>query len=258
MRNNAYLLWQLTKKDIEMRYKGSVLGILWSLLTPLLMLVIYTIVFSEVFQVKWGNGMDNKFAFALTLFSGLNVINMMTEVLNRSTTLIAGHVNYVKKIIFPLEILPLMLTFSGFFNCLIGYLILLLANLVLTHAISPTLWLFPVAIVPVVLISIGIGYIVSGISVFLKDMINFIAIVSVLLMYTSPVFFPLEAVPERFAIILKLNPLTYVIENMRNITLYGNVVDWSFWFISITVGCLLSVIGYKIFQLLKKGFADVL
>jgi lipopolysaccharide transport system permease protein len=259
MRNNTlFLLWQLTKKDIATRYKGSVLGILWSFIMPLIMLAIYTIVFSEIFQVKWGTQTDDRFSFALILFAGLNIVNMMTEVVNRSTTLIAAHTNYVKKVIFPLRILPLVPVFTALFHCLISYAILIAGNLILTHKISATLWLLPLALLPLLLLSAGFSFIFSGVSVYLRDMMNLVSILSILLMYTSPVFFPLEALPPQFALVCRANPLTYIMENTRNVTLYGVGFIWPQWLISMLGGILVLLAGKWMFCKLQEGFADVL
>jgi lipopolysaccharide transport system permease protein len=258
MSNSVYLLYHLTKKDIEAKYKGSVLGMMWSFLTPLLMLAIYTFVFSEIFQAKWNIDTENKFSFAMILFSGLNVITMMNDVLNRSTTLIASHTNYVKKVIFPLNILPLTVVFSNLFNCLIGYIILLTANLLLTHTISPTAWLLPVALIPLILLSAGVGYIVSGLSVYLKDLTSVTAVFTMLLMYVSPVFFPLEALPPAFATICMVNPLTFIIENVRNVSLYGNMLNMQYWLISMAESGAALQLGISVFDKLKAGFPDVL
>ncbi|UOX69916.1 ABC transporter permease [Enterocloster bolteae] len=138
--DNKYLLNTLVKKDIEQRYKGSVLGILWAVLVPLLMLAIYTFVFSEIFQAKWNVSGGDKYEFAMVLFCGLSAFNMVSEVMSRSTNLIASNTNYVKKVIFPLELLPAVATFSALFNCIISYLILILAKLILYKTISITLY----------------------------------------------------------------------------------------------------------------------
>lgn len=258
IKNNKYLLWQLVKKDIEQRYKGSVLGILWSIIVPILMLVIYTFVFSEIFQAKWNVDTSDKYEFALVLFCGLTAFNMISEVMNRSASLISSNTNYVKKVIFPLELLPVVLTCSALFNCVIAYIILIVTKLVLYHNLSATLYQSILAFIPLIFISIGVGYILSALSVYLKDVGNAITVLVMILMYISPVFFPLSSVPEAYRGICTANPMTYIIENFRNTMLYGLSINWEFWIISVLIAFLFYFIGYVIFMRTKEGFADVL
>lgn len=258
LKNNKYLLWQLTKKDIEQRYKGSVLGMLWTILVPILMLVIYTFVFSEVFQAKWNVDTSNKYEFALTLFCGLSAFNMISEVMNRSANLIAGNVNYVKKVIFPLELLPVAITLSALFNCVISFLILILGKAVVHHNISATLYQSALVFVPLILISVGTSYILSSVSVYLKDIGNVVNVLVTVFMYMSPVFFPLTSVPKMYRGICKANPMTYVIENFRNTMLYGKNLSWNFLLISIVTALIIFAVGYIVFMRAKEGFADVL
>lgn len=258
MIKNKYLIGQLIKKDIEQRYKGSVLGILWSFIVPILMLVIYTYVFSEIFQAKWDINTTNKFEFALVLFCGLSSFNMISEVMNRSTNIIASNINYVKKVIFPLEILPVILTFSALFNCVISFLILIISNIILRHNISITLIQILLAFLPLIILCIGVSYFISAISVYLKDIGNAIGIIVTILMYLSPVFFPLTSVPDSFRVACEINPLTYIIENFRNVILYGTNLNLVFYLKSLVFSILSLLLGYFIFSRVKEGFADVL
>lgn len=255
---NNYLLRQLIKKDIQQRYQGSVLGMLWSFIVPLLMLVIYTFVFSEVFQAKWDINTDDKYQFALVLFCGLTAFNMVGEVMNRSTVLIASNTNYVKKVIFPLEILPVVTVFSALFNAVIGFMILIVAQLVIYHTVSVTIYLVFLALIPLVILCIGLGLLISAISVYLKDVNNFVSVLVTVLMYMSPVFFPLTSVPENFKFICEVNPLTYIIENFRNVVLYGRSLDWKYYGISCIVAVAVYLLGKVVFMRAKEGFADVL
>lgn len=258
IKNNKFLLGQLVKKDIEQRYKGSVLGILWTIIVPILMLVIYTFVFSEIFQAKWSLDTSDKYEFALVLFCGLTSFNMVSEVMNRSTNLIASNTNYVKKVVFPLELLPLVITLSALFTCVISFIILIVAKLVLYHDISPTLYQSILVFLPLILICIGVAYILSAISVYLKDIGNVINVLVMVLMYMSPVFFPLTSVPEKYRGICMVNPMTYIIENFRNTMLYGVNLDWSFLLLSVIIAVVIYALGYFVFMRTKEGFADVL
>ena len=255
---NSYLLKQLVKKDIQQRYKGSVLGMLWSFIVPVLMLVIYTFVFSEVFQARWDIDTSDKYQFALVLFCGLSAFNMLGEVMNRSTVLIASNTNYVKKVIFPLEILPVVITLSALFNCAICYVILIAAKLILYKNVSPTLYMIFPALVPLVVMAVGLGLFLSALSVFLKDVGNVISVLVTVLMYMSPVFFPLSSVPQDFRGICEANPMTYIIENLRNVVLYGAGMDWKFYGVSCLAAVLVFLLGKTVFMRAKEGFADVL
>lgn len=255
---NHYLVGQLVKKDIQQRYQGSVLGILWSFLVPILMLIIYTFVFSEVFQAKWDIDTSDKYQFALVLFCGLSAFNMVGEVMNRSTVLIASNTNYVKKVIFPLEILPVVTVCSALFNCVISFLILIVAKVILYHNVSSTLYLIILAMIPLIVLSTGLGLLISAISVYLKDVGNIVSVLVTVLMYLSPVFFPLSAVPESFRAVCEVNPMTYIIENFRNVVLYSKIFDWKFYGISCLVAVAVYLLGKVVFMRAKEGFADVL
>lgn len=255
---NNYLLKQLVKKDIQQRYQGSVLGMLWSFIVPILMLVIYTFVFSEVFQAKWDVDTSDKYEFALVLFCGLSAFNLVSEVMSRSTVLIASNTNYVKKVIFPLEILPVVTTLSALFNCVISYIILIVAKLVLYHNISSTIYMIFFVMIPLIIMSVGISLFIAALSVYLKDVSNIISVLITVLMYMSPVFFPLSAVPARFKLICEANPMTYIIENFRNVVLYGKCINWRFYGISCLVAIAIYLLGKTVFMRAKEGFADVL
>lgn len=258
LRQNSYLLKQLVKKDIGQRYQGSILGILWSFIVPVLMLIIYTFVFSEIFQAKWDIDTSDKYQFALVLFCGLSAFNMVSEVMIRSTALIAANTNYVKKVIFPLEILPIVITVSALFNCIICYTILIVAKLIIYRNVSPTLYMILPAIFPLIVLSAGLGMFLSALSVFLKDVGNIISVLVTVLMYISPIFFPLSSVPQNFRGLCEANPMTYIIENLRNVVLFGTGMDWKSYGISCLIALLVYLLGKIVFMRTKEGFADVL
>lgn len=255
---NRYLLKQLVKQDIRQKYQGSVLGMLWSFLVPVFMLVIYTFMFSQIFQAKWDIDTSDKYQFAMMLFCGLSAFNMVGEVMNRSTSLIVSNTNYVKKVIFPLEILPVVMTLSALFNCIISFLILFIVKLIIYHSISKTIYLFFPALIPLVVLTTGIGLLISAISVYLKDLSSLISVIVTILMYMSPVFFPLSSVPDSFRVVCGINPMTYIIENFRNVVLYGRNLDWGFFGISCVSAVCFYLLGKVVFMRTKEGFADVL
>ena len=258
IKNNLYLFKQLVRKDIQNKYQGSVLGILWSFLVPMIMLTIYTFVFSEIFKAKWNIETQNKFEFALVLFCGLSAYNMIAEVMNRSTTLIEMNHNYVKKVVFPLELLPVIITCSALFNSVISYMILIIANFILVGVLSSTLYQLIFVMMPLIMICIGVSYFLSALSVYLKDMTNVVGVLVMVLMYISPVFFPLTSVPEKFRIICMLNPMTYIIENSRNVVLYSENANIYYLGISFFSAFIILTLGRIVFMRAKNGFADVL
>lgn len=255
---NNYLFWKLVIRDIKQRYQGSILGMLWAIIVPILMLIIYTFFFSEVFQAKWDIDTSDKYQFAIVLFCGLCVFNMISEVMSRSTVLIASNTNYVKKVIFPLEILPAVTVCAALFNCIISFMILIIAKLILYHNISKTLYMIVLAMIPLIILSLGISLFISAISVYLKDVANFISVLVTVLMYVSPVFFPLSSIPESMRRVCAVNPMTYIIENFRKVVLFGECLNWKFYFISCVVAVVFYLIGKIVFMRVKEGFADVL
>lgn len=256
--NTWYLFSFLVKNDIKQRYQGSVLGILWSIIIPLIMLAVYTFIFSEVFSAKWNVNTDNKFEFALMLFCGLNLYTMFSDVLSRSVGLIQQNQNYVKKVVFPLEILPGVITFSALFNCLIGFGVLIVANTALNHVIYASVIEMPLVLMPHIVFCCGVAFLFSALSVYVRDLANFISVLITILMYMSPVFFPLSAVPEQFRAFMMINPMTYTIENMRNVIMYGNHINPGYYAVSFGTALIAYLAGYWVFHRAKSGFADLL
>lgn len=256
--NNRYLFTKLVVLDIKKRYQGSVLGILWAILVPLIMLSIYTFVFSEVFSAKWNIDTDNKFEFALMLFCGLCIYNMFSEVVSRSVSLIEQNQNYVKKVVFPIHILPVVITFSALFNCILSVIVLIGANLAITGRVFITAIEFPIILVPHILLCIGFSYFFSAIAVYLKDVASIIPVIITMFMYLTPVFFPLASVPEGFRAIMMINPMTYTIENMRRVILYGSNINWQYLVIATISAAVISILGRMLFMKARSGFADLL
>ena len=243
------------------RYKGSFLGILWSLVNPILMLAIYTFVFGIVFKVRLdlNNSLyDDKAAFALVLFAGLIVYNLFNECISRAPRLILSNVNYVKKIIFPLEILPWVTLGAALFHAGISYLVLLTFLLILGHALHWTLIFMPIVVLPLLLLIMGLSWLLSSIGVFVRDIGQFIGLILTMMLFLSPIFYPASALPESVRDYLFLNPLTFIIEQTRAIILTGSLPNW----VGLTVYYLIAVFiawtGLLWFEKTRKGFADVL
>ena len=255
---HRHLIWQMTKREVVGRYKGSVLGLFWSFFNPILMLTVYTFVFSFVFKARWGNGGESKFEFALVLFAGLIVFNLFAECVNRAPTLIIGNVNYVKKVVFPLEILTIVTMGAALFHCIVGLVTLLIFNLIISASLQWTAIFVPVVMLPLVLMTLGICWFLASLGVFLRDVAQTIGVLTSVLMFLTPLFYPVSAIPEKFRIFIYMNPLTFVVEQMRDVLIWGKLPSWSGWGIMMLVGLAMAWGGLVWFQMTRKGFADVL
>ena len=254
---NRHLIYQMTKREVLGRYKGSVMGLTWSLFNPILMLVVYTFVFSVVFKSRWGGG-ESKTQFALMIFVGMIVLNLANEVLNRSPSLILMNVNYVKKVVFPIEILPVVTLGAALFHSVISLLVLFFAFLIFNGYLHWTVFFVPLILAPLIFIILGIAWTLAAIGVFLRDVSQTVGIITMLLMFLSPVFYPITAVPEAFRPYIMANPLTFIIEQMRDVIILGNLPNWFGLLLYSIVSLLLLWIGFSLFQKTRKGFADVL
>lgn len=253
-----YLLSNMTVTDIKKRFQGSILGIFWAVIAPIIMLAIYTVIFSEVFNIRWNADTSNKFEFAMMLFCGLCMYNMFSTILGRSVGLIEQNKNFVKKVVFPIEILPVTITLSALFDCIISIIVLIIANAVIAYGTSIAVLQVPIILMPHIVFCLGAAYLFSALSVYVKDMANFISILITVCMYASPVFFPLSALPDKFRGIIMLNPMTYGMENMRLAIIYGEVINWEYYLVSIVSAVIIYMFGRWIFHKAKRGFADLL
>lgn len=255
---NRSLIAALTKRDVIGRYRGSMLGILWSFFHPVFMLAVYTFVFSVVFKARWTGGSDSKVEFALILFSGLMIFNLFSECVNRAPVLIQSNSNYVKKVVFPLEILPWVTLGSALFHMLISLGVWMIAYLIFFGLPHPSSLLLPVVIAPLVLLTIGVSWLLASLGVYLRDISQFIGIATTAMLFLSPIFFPLSALPEDYRPILAMNPVSPAIEITRSILVWGRPPEWTAVGIYLLISLAVSWIGFAWFQKTRKGFADVL
>ena len=253
------LTWQFTKRDILGRYKGSFLGLGWSLLSPLFMLVLYTFVFSSILRARWpGINVDSPLLYAVNLFAGLIIINFISEVASKSSTLIIGHANYVKRVVFPLEILGIATVLSATFHALVSITLLILFQFIATGALHLSIISLPMLWLPLMIASFGMAWLISALGVYIRDTIQMINILVTMLMFLSPVFFPASAYPEQFKFLLGLNPLVWMIEEMRSVTLQGQWPHPLPILLAIVSSCLIAYVCKRLFQKARRGFADVL
>ena len=246
------------KREVLGRYRGSVMGIFWSFLNPLLMLTVYTFVFSEIFKSRWNAASDSKTEFAMVLFAGLIAFNLFAECVNRAPGLILSNVNYVKKVVFPLEILPCVALVAALFHALISLGVWMLAYMVLFGLPQPTALYLPLVVVPFLLFIMGASWALASLGVFLRDISQFIGLLVMALMFLSPIFYPASALPEHYRFILYLNPLTPVIEEMRAVLYWGHAPDFAMLAVYWLATAVIAWLGFVWFQKTRKGFADVL
>jgi len=255
---NFSLILTLVKREVVGRYRGSILGILWSFFQPLFMLAIYSFVFSVVFKIRWGTESNSKIEFALVLFAGLVVFNFFAECINRSPVLILSNVNYVKKVVFPLEILPIVSLGSAFFHALVSLCVWLIFYLIFFGLPHSTVLLLPIVLLPLLFITIGLSWFFASLGVYLRDTSQVINILTTMLMFLSPIFYPLSAVPEKYRSYLLLNPLTPVIEQTRDVLMWGKTPNWLIFVIYFCTALFIAWLGFAWFQKTRKGFADVI
>lgn len=256
---NHQLIYQMTRREVIGRYKGSVMGLAWSFFNPIVMLIIYTFVFSVVFKVRWGtNGPDNKYEFALILFVGLIIFNLFSETINRASGLILNNINYVKKVVFPLEILPVINFGAAFFHAVTSFTVMLLAFFLLNGFINWTAILLPIVLLPFALLILGISWFIASLGVFARDIGQATGMVTTLLMFLSPLFYPITAVPEKFQIWILLNPISFIVEQARAVLVFGQMPDWTGLSLYFIFAAVVMLLGFSWFQKTRKGFADVL
>ena len=253
------LWWRLTEREVLGRYRGSALGIGWSFITPLAMLAVYTFVFSQVFKARWG-GLEQSgpLGFAVNLFAGLIVFNLFSECVSRAPGLVVSNPNYVKKVVFPLEVLGSVAVGSAGFHALTSLVILLIFELLAFHYLPITLLWLPLVWLPLILGSLACTWLLSAAGVFLRDIGQLISVGLNMLMFLSPVFFPVSAMPTKWQPLLGLNPLAQVIEQTRRVAVQG-LHPGSVYMILGTIGGLIACeLSLRAFRKSKNAFADVL
>ncbi|OGA52935.1 MAG: sugar ABC transporter permease [Betaproteobacteria bacterium RIFCSPLOWO2_12_FULL_62_58] len=257
-RRHALLIWQFAQRDVLARYRGSTLGLTWAFAQPLLMLGVYTFVFHEVFKVRWHGGQGGGVEFALQVYAGLVVYNIVAECAGRAPRLVLDYPNLVKKVIFPLEILPWTTLLASAFHAAINCLVLLAAAALLRGSLTASALALPLVLLPLVPALLGISWFLAALGVFVRDVGQVVALALNLLLFLSPVFYPLSALPERWQGWLLLNPLAAVIEQVRRVVIEGAWPDWKLLALQFAAGVIVAALGARWFAATRKGFADVL
>lgn len=251
------LLWALVVRDIQSRYRGTLLGFLWAMVYPLMMLAVYAFVFGGIFNARWGNDGSMK-DFVLMLYCGLIVHAVFSETLTRSPAAIVSNPSYVKKVVFPLELLPISHLCSAVFNALIGLGLLCLFVLVQHQSIPLTAAYVPLVFMPLLLLTLGLAWSLAAIGVFFRDVGQMIGVIMSVLLFLSPVFYPASSAPALAQRLIYLNPLTYPIEELRAVLIVGNHPDWSYWLTYLCASIVLATGGLWVFQISRPAFADVI
>lgn len=255
------LIWNLTKREISSTYQGSFLGRLWTILVPLVMIGVYTFVFSVIFQAKWNTDSVQptpKGEFALILFTGLTAFNIFSVVTNRSPGLILSVPNYVKKVVFPLEILPVVATVSAVITSLINVTVILIGSMIIYGGIARSIWLLPLMYLPLILLTLGLAWFLSSLGVFIRDVGQTIGVIVQVLFFLTPIVYSIDLLPETFRFWVSLNPLVPILDGFRGVLLWNQKPDWEAWLIMTVLCAVFSLLGYAWFMLTKKGFADVM
>jgi homopolymeric O-antigen transport system permease protein len=255
--NHRAMIRGLVVRDIVGRYRGSFFGIAWSLIQPLTMLAIYTFVFGGIFRARWGASTSTS-DFALALFAGLIVFNFFAECVNRSTSQILVNPNFVKKVVFPLEILPWTIVGTALFHFAVGAAVWIVFSLFIRGVPSPSILFLPLIMAPLVLMVVGLAWFLSSLGVFVRDVSQLVGLLTSALMFLSPVFYDVSVVPAGLRWLFRLNPLTFIIVQARRVMLDGLLPDAAGLAVHLAIGLLVAWLGLAWFQRTRHGFADVL
>lgn len=260
LKANRNLLWQLLKRNIASRYKGSVLGLFWSFAQPLMMLAVYSFVFGIVFKARWGDATagTSDVPFPLIMFCGMAVFNIFAESINAGAVVISGNATYAKKVVFPLEILPVMTVLTSMVFGLAWFAMLFIGSIVFLHEIYWTLIFLPLVFLPLFLLSAGLAFFVSSLGVYLRDIQQIIGIATQILFFMTPIFYSTAIVPTKLRWVMEINPLSYLVEECRKYILFNQTPDWIVVVVSFLVSFVVFQLGTVWFMKTKKGFADVL
>jgi lipopolysaccharide transport system permease protein len=255
------LIYRLARREIEARYRGSLLGLTWSLLVPLALLGVYTFLFTVIFHgTRWGLPVGAKGNPALLMFSGMIVFNLFAECANRAPWLMLGNVEYIKRVVFPLEALTWVVVLVALFNAVVSAVALLVGYVVfLGWPPAPaTLLALPLVILPLLLVAVGVTWFLSSLGVYLRDVAQFVPVIVMILMFLHPVFYSVEALPKRMQPFLQLSPIAVVIEEARAVLFYGRWPNWWLLGAHLVFAGVIAWLGCAWFLKTRKGFADVL
>lgn len=253
------LILQFTRREIQSRYQDAFLGIFWSFVNPLVLLLIYTFVFGVVFKARWGqDGSQSLGQFALVVFCGFTTFNIFSECIGRSSYLIISVPHYVKKVVFPLEILSVCICAAALFHGAIGFGILLVVSLIVNHTVHWTFVLLPIVALPLIFLTLGLSWFLASLGVFIRDINYIVTLVVQVLFFSAAIFYPIENIPEPYRTLIRVNPLLPMVEDFRRVILWGRLPSWPELASWIVISAIIMLLGYAWFMKTKKAFADVI
>lgn len=252
------LTWEMTQRDVLGRYRGATFGLVWSLLSPFLMLGVYTLAFGYVMKSRWPGASGNTTDFALILFLGLICHGFFAEVLVRSPNLVSGNSNLVKRIIFPLEILPWTVVLSASFHAVMNLLVYAVLAYVARGQLPWTVVFLPIVLAPLGLLASGTGWLLSAAGVYMRDIGQVVGVVATAMLFLSSAIVPVETLPPDYQAVFRLNPLTFVIDQVRDVAFWGRLPDWEGLSLYAALAGISAFGGFAAFQGMRRGFADVL
>ena len=257
------VLWQFTKREFSSRHRGSALGIVWALLQPLIMLGVYTFVFAVIWGAKWGPASEgakaDTLAFAFAVFAALIVWEVFSSAVAAAPTLVVSQPNFVKKVVFPLEVLPLSVTASGALYACISTGVLIAGLLIARRGVPLTALALPLALIPALLLAAGTAMIIAALGVFLRDIRMIVqGLLLQILFFLTPIFYPVERVPAWLRPALAANPMATLVDTSRRVLVFGQAPDWPALAIAWVVALVVFCVGWAFFAKSKRGFADVL
>jgi lipopolysaccharide transport system permease protein len=250
------IIVQLTKRDLLLKYRGAYFGVAWAFFYPLLLLAVFSLVFGSIVPARWGSGAAGQ-STVLWLYSGLVVFSFFAEAVSRAPALIRGYPAFVKKIRFPVETLPVTVVGTAVLHLALNLAILFIATALLGE-VHATALLAPLVLLPAILVALGCAWLAAAVGVFIRDLVNIIPILVQGLLFVSPVFYSLDAVPAHVRPLILANPLTTTIEQLREVLFLGRAPDWGAWLAILLAGIVVCTAGYAMFQHLREEFADVL
>ena len=259
MRANWNILRMTAERYVRAKYKGSTLGLLWTFIQPLMMLCVYAFVFGVVFHSRWAGAAEgSRLSFVVIMFFGMTLYSIFSECVSACCLEVTGHPNFVKKVVFPLEVLPVARLLTTLSLNLPWFLLLFLGAVFFLGTLSPTMLLLPLVLLPLLQLTLGVSYFVASLGVYVRDTQHAVVIVLRILWFLTPIFYPVTAVPERFRPVLEANPLTIIVEQGRRVFLYGQWPEWIPLLVVMSISALVLQLGFIWFCRTKEGFADVL
>lgn len=253
------LIRQFTVREVTQKYRGTQLGLLWAILQPLMTLAVFTFIFNAVFDVSWPEGDSSRAAYVVTVFTGMMAFALFSETVSNSPTIVLNRPNLVTRAVFPIEVLVCAAVGAALFVAAVSTGLIIVASGLLLGEVHWTAVLIPLVLLPVVMLSLGLAWFLASLGVFLRDIRPIVTVlVSQVLYFMTPIFYPLQRVPEPFRTYLHWNPMTQVVQDARRVLIWGQLPDWRGWAMVLVLSVIVMQLGYAWFMKSRRGFADVL